>query len=88
MDFKDTPEEAAFRAEVKAWLAAHAPKHAIPAGISLDDADEVARGKAWQRELYDGGYAGILLPASLGGRGGTIVEAVVFDEEERKFLGI
>ena len=85
MDFNDTAEEAEFRSEVKAWLAAHAPAHELPDGAVLDDSEEVARGKAWQRELYDGGYAGILLPKSLGGRGGTIIEAVVFDEEERKY---
>ena len=63
MDFNDTDEEAAFRGEVKAWLARHAPAHEVPAGIVLDDSEEVARGKAWQRELYMGGYAGILLPS-------------------------
>ena len=85
MDFNDTPEEAAFRAEVKAWLAANAPAHELPAGERLDDAEEIARGRAWQRALYDGGYAGITLPKALGGRGGTIIEAVVFGEEEAKY---
>ncbi len=85
MDFNDTKEEAAFRAEVKTWLAAHAPKHAIAPGQVLSDAEQVARGKAWQREKYDGGYAGITLPKTLGGRGGTIIEAVVFDEEEGRY---
>ena len=27
MDFEDTPEEAAFRKEVRAWIDANAPKH-------------------------------------------------------------
>ena len=85
MDFKDSPEEARFRSEVKAWLAEHAPAHEVPVGARLDDAEEVQRGKAWQRALYDGGYAGILLPKSLGGRGGTVIEAVVFAEEEGRY---
>lgn len=85
MDFKDTPEEAGFRAEARAWLEANAPGHVIPEGERLDDAEEVARGRAWQKALHDGGYAGILLPKSLGGRGGTIIEAVVFGEEESRF---
>ena len=85
MDFNDTKDEAAFRAEVRAWLAAQAPKHAIAPGQVLSDAEQVARGKAWQREKYDGGYAGITLPKTLGGRGGTIIEAVVFDEEEGRY---
>ena len=85
MDFNDTPEEAAFRAEVRDWLQQNAPKHEIPRGVRIDEAEEVARGRAWQRALYDGGYAGILLPRKLGGRGGTVVEAVVFAEEEGRY---
>lgn len=86
MDFNDTPAEAAFRAEAAAWLAEHAPKHVLPEGARLEDAEEMRRGRAWQRELYDGGYAGITLPKSLGGRGGTIIEQVVFAEEEAKYV--
>ena len=85
MDFNETPEEAAFRAEAAAWLAEHAPRHVLPEGVRLDDAEEAQRGRAWQRELYDGGYAGITLPKALGGRGGTAIEAVVFAEEEDKY---
>jgi len=85
MDFKDTPEEAAFRAEARAWLAAHAPAHVIPDSVRLDDAEEVRRGRLWQKTLHEGGYAGILLPKALGGRGGTVIEAVVFGEEESRY---
>jgi alkylation response protein AidB-like acyl-CoA dehydrogenase len=85
MDFHDTPEEAAFRAEVRAWLSEAAPKHVIPQGVALDDSEEVERGRAWQRAVYDGGYAGITFPKALGGRGGTVIEAVVFTEEEANY---
>ena len=85
MDFNDTPEEAAFRAEARNWLAAHAPAHALPEGERLEDTEEMARGRAWQRALYDGGYAGITLPRALGGRGGSVIEAVVFGEEESRY---
>lgn len=86
MDFNDTPEEAAFRAEARAWLADKAPAHALPPGATFDDdAEEVARGKAWQRALYDGGYAGIAFPRELGGRGLSDLAAVIFAEEEGKY---
>jgi alkylation response protein AidB-like acyl-CoA dehydrogenase len=85
MDFHDTPEEAAFRAEVRAWLSQAAPKHVIPQGVALDDSEEVERGRAWQRAVYHGGYAGITFPKALGGRGGTVIEAVVFTEEEANY---
>lgn len=85
MDFNDTPEEAAFRAEARAWLSANAPAHVIPQGLALDDTEEVQRGRAWQRAVYDGGYAGITFPKALGGRGGNVIEAVVFAEEEANY---
>ena len=85
MDFNDTPEEAAFRAEARAWLSANAPAHVVPQAAVLDDSEEVERGKAWQRAIFDGGYAGITLPKALGGRGGSVIEAVVFSEEEGRY---
>jgi len=85
MDFHDTPQEAAFRAEARAWLEANAPAHVLPKGVRLSDEEEVARGRAWQRALYDGGYAGITLPKALGGRSGSVIEAVVFSEEEARW---
>ena len=85
MDFNDTPAEAAFRAEARTWLANHAPAFAIGQDENLTEADEVARGRAWQGRLAAGGFAGILLPKALGGRGGTTMEAVIFGEEEARY---
>ena len=44
MDFKDTPEEAAFREEVKAWLADN-----IPTSEELEGRDYISRAKIWQK---------------------------------------
>lgn len=85
MDFNDTPEEAKFRCVAREWLAEHAPAHELPVGQKVSDEDQVARGLAWQRALFEGGFAGITLPAELGGRGGTILEAMVFGEEEDRY---
>ena len=85
MDFNDTSDEAAYRAKARAWLAANAPAHGLAEGERIDDTEEVVRGRAWQRAVYDGGYAGITLPKALGGQGGSIIEAVVFGEEESKY---
>ena len=67
MDFNDTPEEAAFRAEARAWLAAHAPAHELPVGIKIPDTEEADRGRAWMRELCGemiGARLGLVAPAS------------------------
>ncbi len=85
MDFDDTPAEAAFRAEARAWLAANAPSHVFAPGEHVEEPEQVRRGRAWQKALYDGGYAGILLPTVLGGRGGDMAQAVIFAEEEARY---
>jgi alkylation response protein AidB-like acyl-CoA dehydrogenase len=64
---RDSPDEAAFRAEVRAWLEAHrdeAPRlDPVPTMAQLD------AWKAWSRTLYDAGFAGITWPQEDGGRG-------------------
>ena len=86
MDFDDTPEEAAFRAEARAWLEVHAPAHVAPRTARASGGEDwVRRCKAWQRTLYDGGWAGITWPKEYGGRGGTALEQRVFDQEQARF---
>jgi acyl-CoA dehydrogenase len=85
MDFNDSPEEAAFRADARAWLASHAPAHEMPSGVKIPDTEEADRGRAWMRELFEGGWAGLTFPKTLGGRGLSGIEAVIFSEEEGKY---
>jgi alkylation response protein AidB-like acyl-CoA dehydrogenase len=90
MDFEDTAEEAAFRAEARGWLATHA-REKEPGEVSalrgFYDSDDlfVKQGKEWQRTLYDGGWAGITWPAAFGGRGGTPMQQLIFRQEESRF---
>jgi alkylation response protein AidB-like acyl-CoA dehydrogenase len=83
---RDTPEEAAFRAEARAWLEAHARPRGGEAAGPRDHGPEAEaaffeRCRAWQRTLFDGGFAGITWPRRHGGRGGTPAQAVIFAEE-------
>lgn len=80
MDFELTPDERAFRDQVRAWLKANAPK-------SEDDDAEVGRRewierrRAWQKKLHEAGYVGIGWPKEYGGRGATLMEQLIFDQE-------
>ena len=85
MDFNDNAQEAAFRAEARAWLAAHAPAHVLASGVKIPDTEEADRGRAWMRELFAGGWSGLTFPKALGGRGLSGAEAVIFSEEEGKY---
>ena len=92
MDIDDTPEEAAFRAEARGWLEANAIPKGHPEDFSggvwsadYDEATYVDRCRAWQRQLYEGGWAGITWPREVGGRGGQPIEQVIFNQEQARF---
>lgn len=91
MDFDDTPDEAAFRAEARAWLDANAtPREPGDGGHGLfsehaDEGDLVARAKEWQARKADAGWAGITWPTEYGGRGGTPMQQVIWNQEEARF---
>ncbi|MBL8774659.1 MAG: acyl-CoA dehydrogenase family protein [Acidimicrobiales bacterium] len=88
MDFDDTPAEAAFRAEARAWLDDHATlRHegSSMGGYLGQGEDHVERCKRWQRTLYDGGWAGLTWPKEYGGRGATAIEAAIFNQEQARY---
>ena len=76
MDLTLSPQEEAFRDELREWLAANHPGPE-PEG---DEAGFEFR-KAWQRTLADAGWAGLSWPEEYGGRGATLIEQAIFNEE-------
>jgi acyl-CoA dehydrogenase len=92
VDFDDTPEEAAFRAEARAWLAANAVAKGQPGDFSagnftgdIEPEEYVKRCRWWQGQLHDGGYAGISWPKQFGGQGGKAIQEAIFGEEQAKW---
>ena len=85
MNFDESPQQKAFRAEVKDWLRTAAAEYRDPPAKPWEDSELVAAGRRWQRRKADAGYAGILWPKSIGGRGGTAYEAAIFDAEEASY---
>ncbi|MFN4088584.1 MAG: acyl-CoA dehydrogenase family protein [Alphaproteobacteria bacterium] len=89
MDFNDTPEEAAFRAEVRAFLDAAAERrtpdrHSFSVGYGSDDLVPVA--KDFQRRKAAAGLAGITWPVEYGGRGMPQIHQVIYNQEEGEYL--
>jgi alkylation response protein AidB-like acyl-CoA dehydrogenase len=88
MDFEDSPEEAAFRAEVRAWLKVNAePKRHERdfVGDGLPPAERLAAARAWQARKAAAGYAAVTWPRELGGADGSLVQQLIVQEEERYF---
>jgi alkylation response protein AidB-like acyl-CoA dehydrogenase len=94
VDFDDTPTEAAFRAEARAFLTEHAvPKTGTDAdwsrgNLATDPATQaafLAHCRSWQATLYDNGWAAIAWPKAFGGRGGTPADSIIFNQEAATF---
>jgi alkylation response protein AidB-like acyl-CoA dehydrogenase len=83
MDLEFTPEEEAFRQEVRSWLEENLPKDYDPDEyFSTPDVDKkVEIALAWQKKLYEGGWTGLNWPQEYGGRGATVIEQHIFNEE-------
>jgi alkylation response protein AidB-like acyl-CoA dehydrogenase len=82
MDLADSPEEAEFRARVRAWLAGSLPSLAWPEPVEL--ADKLPFWRQWQQLLFEGGYAGMSWPVEYGGQGADArIRAVFSDEADR-----
>jgi alkylation response protein AidB-like acyl-CoA dehydrogenase len=85
MDFADSPEHAAFRAEFRQWLEAN-----LPPEICVDDAadqrvapdrETLEKRIAWQKKMHAAGWVGISWPKQYDGRGADFMQQVIFDEE-------
>ncbi len=80
MDLRYTASEQAFRGELRDWLASVLPGLGAPPPHD-DWPARRAYDLAWQRLLFDAGYAGVDWPAEGGGRGASPVEQLIFKEE-------
>ncbi len=76
VDLTLSPAEQAFRDELRSWLLENHPGRE-PAG---DEAAFEFR-LGWQRKLHAAGWAGVSWPKEYGGRGATLVEQAIFNEE-------
>jgi alkylation response protein AidB-like acyl-CoA dehydrogenase len=92
MNFDDTPQEAAFRAEAKAWIAANAPKQyeeelkkSSLGRTELTGADILGVARAWQKKKADAGWACLHWSKEYGGRGASPIERVIWQQEEGAF---
>ncbi|MEE8312273.1 MAG: acyl-CoA dehydrogenase family protein [Candidatus Binatia bacterium] len=86
MDFSFTPEEEAFRAEVRAFLAEHNPNRsdAAESGDIESAMDRLPKLMAWNEALFERGWVGFSWPKEHGGGGGGLIEQMILKEEVGK----
>ena len=83
MRLRETPEEQAFRRELRLWLEETLPT--LPPEPPFEDWEaKRAYDTGWQRRLYEAGYAGVSWPKEYGGRGATPSEELIFLEETER----
>jgi len=76
VDLSLSPSEEAFRDELRAWLIGNHPGREPDGDLA---GFEFRRG--WQRTLHEAGWAGVSWPREYGGRGATLVEQAIYNEE-------
>jgi alkylation response protein AidB-like acyl-CoA dehydrogenase len=83
VDLDDTPEQAAYRAQVRSWLDEHKSEAPILQGPdAIKDEDEIiAARRVWQGKLAEGGLAGLTWPKEYGGQGLGPIEQVIANQE-------
>jgi alkylation response protein AidB-like acyl-CoA dehydrogenase len=77
MDLRDSESEAAFRAGLRAWLAANAPAEGLPEDFEAQHRALVA----WHKKLHAGGWGGLSWPAEYGGRALGFMEESILQQE-------
>jgi alkylation response protein AidB-like acyl-CoA dehydrogenase len=80
MNLRDTPEEAAFRAELRTWLDDNLPeeRRGWRGGEERFNDDF---GREWSRKLFEAGYGGLTWPKEYGGAGAPYSFQAIFFEE-------
>ena len=82
MDLNDTPEQAQYREQVRAWLEEHGAEAPVLEGPdALSEEEVVPARRAWQRKLAEGGLAGVTWPKEYGGQGLGPIEQVITQQE-------
>src|SRR3954469_21769183 len=83
MDFRWSAEDEAFREEVRSWLKEHLVGEyaTIGGGSGTSDDSHWEVRQAWEKQLGEAGWIGLGWPEEYGGRGATITQQLIFNEE-------
>lgn len=77
MDLRDTPEQAEFRARLRAWLSENLPTDPEPQKMP----ERFHYMISWQKRLYAGGWVALSWPREYGGQGLGPMEESILNQE-------
>jgi alkylation response protein AidB-like acyl-CoA dehydrogenase len=81
MDLNLTPQETKFRDQLRAWLQSNVPEDWETHRLRDSMEDRFRFLRAWQKRVYEAGWAGVAWPKEYGGRGASLMEQVIFTQE-------
>src|SRR5690606_31009889 len=83
MRYLQTEAQLAFRNKARSWLSEQLPVAWKHVGKSLrpEQQSDVDIHRAWEKKLFDHGWAGLHWPKAYGGQGLTLFEHFIFQEE-------
>jgi alkylation response protein AidB-like acyl-CoA dehydrogenase len=81
MDLSYTPEQEAFRRQVRGWIKKHLPPRDRDAVVEYGDPKRIQDLKVWQHKLYDAGYVALGWPKEYGGQAADVMRQTIVNEE-------
>jgi len=83
MDFNFSPEDEAFRQEVRSWLENNLPEWHKREVLDymLDESGDWKRRLEWHKKMHAAGWVGISWPKEYGGRGATPIQQLIYQQE-------
>jgi len=84
MDLTYPPEAETFRTEIRAWLEENLPSGWFEPDFRLSDAERAQFNRTWTEKLFAGGWICAGWPVEYGGKGLSLLEQVVLNEEFAK----
>jgi alkylation response protein AidB-like acyl-CoA dehydrogenase len=84
MDLTYPPEADSFRKEIRAWLEENLPQGWFDPGFSMTKDERQEFNETWTAKLFAGGWICAGWPVEYGGKGLTLMDQVVLNEEFAK----
>lgn len=82
MDFNYSPEDEAFRQELRTWLEANKQFAPVSVSIMSNESDEQWQSRVtWHKKLNEGGWVAVNWPKEYGGRAATVMQRLIFRQE-------